>query len=90
MDRVNLIPKAEKDVDGMIQAMITLLCGIVFLVYIFRQQHYIQLQNEQIQKLREALSLREETVRLYKEVFGMMDKQAAQLKSVLRQEADHE
>ena len=74
----------------MIQAMITLLCGIVFLVYIFRQQRYIQLQNEQIHNLREVLSLREETVRLYREVFGMMDKQAAQLKTVLRQEAGRE
>ena len=74
----------------MVQVMITLLCGIVSLVCILRQQRYIQLQNEQIHNLREALSLREETVRLYKEVFGMMDKQAAQLKAVLQQEARHE
>lgn len=74
----------------MIQTMITLLCGIVFLAYILRQQRYIQLQNEQIHNLREALSLREETVRLYREVFGMMDKQVAQLKTVLRQEAGRE
>ncbi|WP_166542205.1 hypothetical protein [Acutalibacter sp. 1XD8-36] len=74
----------------LIQEMITMLCGIVSLVYILRQQRIIQLQNEAIRNYRETLTLREETIRLYKEVFGMMDKQTAQLKAILLQKAGRE
>ena len=56
---------AGKDVGGVIRVMITMICGIVSLVCILRQQHYIQLQNEEIQRLREALSLRDEQLGLY-------------------------
>ena len=48
--------------------MITMICGIVSLVCILRQQHYIQLQNEEIQRLREALSLRDEQLGLYENI----------------------
>ena len=50
----------------MIEAMITMLCGITSLFGILRQQHYIQLQNEEIQRIREVLSLRDEQLGLYK------------------------
>lgn len=70
----------------MIQALITMLCGIVSLVCILRQQRIIQLQNEEIQKYRETLTLREETIRLYKEVFGLTEEQNALLKTMLGQE----
>ena len=48
--------------------MITMLCGIASLACILRQQHYIQLQNEQIQKLRETLLLRDEQLGLYENI----------------------
>ena len=73
--------------------MITMICGIVSLVCIFRQQHYIQLQNEQIQKLREALSLRDEQLGLYENINSEQARQIGLLKeyaALLRQEAGRE
>lgn len=84
---------AGKDVGGVIRVMITMICGIVSLVCIFRQQHYIQFQNEQIQKLRETLSLREEQLGLYENISLEQARQIGLLKeyaALLRQEAEHE
>ena len=73
--------------------MITMICGIVSLVCIFRQQHYIQFQNEEIRNLREILSLREEQLGLYENInleqagqIGLLKEYAA----LLRQEAGRE
>lgn len=77
----------------MIHALITLLCSTVCLVCILRQQHYIQLQNEQIQKLREILSLRDWQMRVYESVRLEQAKQIQQLKEhadPLGQEAGRE
>lgn len=84
---------AGKDVGGVIQAMITMLCGIVFLVCILRQQHYIQLQNQQIQRLREVLALRDEQLEVYENLHREQARQIALLKeyaALLRQEAGRE
>lgn len=70
-----------------------MLCGIVSLVCILRQQHYIQLQNEEIQRLREALSLRDEQLGLYENINLEQAKQIGLLKeyaALLRQAAEHE
>ena len=70
-----------------------MLCGIVSLVCILRQQHYIQLQNEEIQRLREILSLRDEQLGLYENINMEQAKQIGLLKeypALLRQEAEHE
>ena len=80
-------------VGRLIQAIIAMLCGIVSLVCIFRQQHYIQLQNEEIQRLREILSLRDEQLGLYENINMEQAKQIGLLKeyaALLRQEAEHE
>lgn len=80
-------------VAKLIQEMITMLCGIVSLVCILRQQHYIQLQNEEIQRLREILSLRDEQLGLYENINMEQAKQIGLLKeyaALLRQEAEHE
>lgn len=84
---------AGEDVVGVIQAMITMLCGIVSLVCILRQQHYIQLQNEQIQRLREVLALRDEQLGIYESINLEQSRQIGLLKeyaALLRQEAGHE
>ena len=73
--------------------MITMICGIVSLVCIFRQQHYIQLQNEERQRLREILSLRDEQLGLYENINMEQAKQIGLLKeyaALLRQEAGRE
>ena len=60
---------------------------------ILRQQHYIQLQNEQIQKLREALSLRDEQLGPYENINSEQARQIGLLKeyaALLRQEAGRE
>lgn len=70
-----------------------MLCGIVSLVCILRQQHYIQLQNEEIQRLREILSLRDEQLGLYENINMEQAKQIGLLKeyaALLRQEAGRE
>jgi len=70
-----------------------MLCGIVSLVCILRQQHYIQLQNEEIQRLREILSLRDEQLGLYENINLEQAKQIGLLKeyaALLRQEAGRE
>lgn len=80
-------------VAKLIQEMITMLCGIVSLVCILRQQHYIQLQNEEIQRLREILSLRDEQLGLYENINMEQAKQIGLLKEYaasLRQEAGRE
>ena len=80
-------------VAKLIQEMITMLFGIVSLVCILRQQHYIQLQNEEIQRLREILSLRDEQLGLYENINMEQAKQIGLLKeyaALLRQEAEHE
>jgi len=80
-------------VAKLIQEMITMLCGIVSLVCILRQQHYIQLQNEEIQRLREILSLRDEQLGLYENINLEQAKQIGLLKeyaALLRQEAGRE
>lgn len=69
----------------MIQALITMLCGIVSLVCILRQQRIIQLQNETIRNYRETLTLREETIRLYKEALHRTEEQNTLLKTMLEQ-----
>lgn len=77
----------------MIQAIIAMLCGIVSLVCILRQQYYIQLQNEEIQRLREILSLRDEQLGLYENINLEQAKQIGLLKEyavLLRQEAGRE
>lgn len=84
---------AGKDVGGVIQAFITLLCGITSLVCILRQQHYIQLQNEEIQRIREVLSLRDEQLGLYENINLEQARQNGLLKeyaALLRQEAGRE
>lgn len=48
--------------------MIAMLCAIASLVCILWQQRYIQLQNEEIQRLREILSLRDEQLGLYENI----------------------
>lgn len=83
----------REDVVGVIQAMITMLCGIVSLVCILRQQHYIQLQNEQIQRLQKVLSLRDEQLGIYESINLEQSRQIGLLKeyaALLRQEAGHE
>lgn len=73
--------------------MITMLCGIVSLVCILRQQHYIQLQNEQIQRLQKVLSLRDEQLGIYESINLEQSRQIGLLKeyaALLRQEAGHE
>ena len=80
-------------VGRLIQAIIAMLCGIVSLVCILRQQHYIQLQNEEIQRLREILSLRDEQLGLYENINLEQAKQIGLLKEyavLLRQEAGRE
>lgn len=71
--------------DEMMQAFFLMLCGIVSLVCILRQQRIIQLQNEAIWNYRETLTLREETIRLYKEALRLEDEQNALLKTMLGQ-----
>ena len=80
-------------VGRLIQAIIAMLCGIVSLVCILRQQYYIQLQNEEIQRLREILSLRDEQLGLYENINLEQAKQIGLLKEyavLLRQEAGRE
>ena len=80
-------------VGRLIQAIITMLCGIVSLVCILRQQHYIQLQNEQIQKLRETLLLRDEQLGLYENINLEQARQIGLLKeysALLQQETGRE
>lgn len=80
-------------VGRLIQAIITMLCGIVSLVCILRQQHYIQLQNEQIQKLRETLLLRDEQLGLYENINLEQTRQIGLLKeysALLQQETGRE
>lgn len=80
-------------VAKLIQEMITMLCGIVSLVCILRQQHYIQLQNEEIQRIREVLSLRDEQLGLYENINLEQARQIGLLKeyaALLRQEAGRE
>lgn len=70
-----------------------MLCGIVSLVCILRQQHYIQLQNEEIQRIREVLSLRDEQLGLYENINLEQARQIGLLKeyaALLRQEAGRE
>lgn len=64
----------------MIQAIITLLCGITSLVCILRQQRFIQLQNEQIQKQEEFLALRNEQLEVYENLHRAQTKQIRLLK----------
>ena len=77
----------------MIQAIIAMLCGIASLACILWQQYYIQLQNEEIQRLRETLSLRDEQLGLYENINLEQAKQIGLLKEyavLLRQEAGRE
>lgn len=64
----------------MIQALITLLCGITCLVCILRQQRLIQLQNEQIQKQEEFLALRDKQLKAYENLHREQAKQIQLLK----------
>lgn len=60
---------------------------------ILRQQHYIQLQNEQIQKLRETLLLRDEQLGLYENINLEQARQIGLLKeysAFLQQETGRE
>lgn len=85
--------RAGEDVGGVIEAMITMLCGITSLFGILRQQHYIQLQNEEIQRIREVLSLRDEQLGLYENINLEQARQNGLLKeyaALLRQEAGRE
>lgn len=62
-------------------------------VCILRQQHYIQLQNEQIQKLRETLLLRDEQLGLYENINLEQARQIGLLKeysAFLQQETGRE
>ena len=80
-------------VGRLIQAIIAMLCGIASLACILWQQHYIQLQNEEIQRLRETLSLRDEQLGLYENINLEQAKQIGLLKEyavLLRQEAGRE
>lgn len=80
-------------VGEVITAMITMLFGIASLVCVLRQQYYIQLQNEEIQRLREALSLRDEQLGLYENINMEQARQIGLLKeyaALLRQEAGRE
>lgn len=73
--------------------MITMLCGIVSLVCILRQRHYIQLQNEEIRNYREVLSLRDEQLGLYENINLEQARQIGLLKeyaALLPQEAERE
>ncbi|MEH2936302.1 hypothetical protein [Acutalibacter sp. JLR.KK004] len=77
----------------MIRSMITMLCGIASLACILWQQHYIQLQNEEIQRIREVLSLRDEQLGLYENINLEQARQIGLLKeyaALLRQEAGRE
>lgn len=84
----------------MIQAFITLLCGITSLVCILRQQRFIQLQYEQIQRQgrllheqEELLALRDEQLQVYENLHAEQAKQIKLLKeyvSLLKKEASHE
>ena len=84
----------------MIQAFITLLCGITSLVCILRQQRFIQLQYEQIQRQgrllheqEELLALRDEQLQVYENLHAEKAKQIKLLKeyvSLLKKEASHE
>lgn len=64
----------------MIQAFITLLCGITSLVCILRQQRFIQIQNEEIQKQEELLALRDEQLEVYENLHREQAKQIKLLK----------
>lgn len=80
-------------VGRLIQAIIAMLCGIASLACILWQQYYIQLQNEEIQRLRETLSLRDEQLGLYENINLEQAKQIGLLKEyavLLRQEAGRE
>ena len=73
--------------------MIAMLCAIASLVCILWQQRYIQLQNEEIQRLREILSLRDEQLGLYENINLEQARQNGLLKeyaALLRQEAGRE
>ena len=73
--------------------MIAMLCAIASLVCILWQQRYIQLQNEEIQRLREILSLRDEQLGLYENINSKQARQISLLKeyaALLRQEAGRE
>ena len=80
-------------VGEVITAMITMLFGIASLVCVLRQQYYIQLQNEEIQRLREALSLRDEQLGLYENINMEQARQIGLLKeysAFLQQETGRE
>lgn len=73
--------------------MIAMLCAIASLVCILWQQRYIQLQNEEIQRIREVLSLRDEQLGLYENINLEQARQNGLLKeyaALLRQEAGRE
>lgn len=74
----------------MIQALITMLCGVASLICILRQQRIIQLQNEEIQRHREILALQEERLEVYENLHREQTEQIRLLKkyaAMLRQEA---
>lgn len=79
----------------MMQAIVTLLCGIGSLICILWQQHYIQLQNEQIQKQEEFLSLRDEQLGIYENInleqarqISLLKEYAAMLQKWRKEECD--
>lgn len=91
--------RAGEDVGGVIQAFITLLCGITSLVCILRQQRFIQLQYEQIQRQgrllheqEELLALRDEQLQVYENLHAEQAKQIKLLKEYvsLLKKASHE
>ena len=84
---------AGEDVGGMMQAIVTMLCGIGSLICVIWQQRIIQLQNEEIQQHKEILALRDEQLGAYESINLEQARQIGLLKeyaALLRQEAGHE
>lgn len=76
----------------MIQSLVAMICGLCSLIYIIRQQRIIQLQNEEIQRHRKSLALRDEQLNLYKSINYEQANQIGRLKeyvAMLQQKVDH-
>lgn len=84
---------AGEDVGGMMQAIVTMLYGVGSLICVIWQQRIIQLQNEEIQRYKEILALRDEQLGAYESINLEQARQIGLLKeyaALLRQEAGHE
>lgn len=76
----------------MMQAIVTMLCGIGSLIYIIWQQRIIQLQNEEIQRYNEILALRDAQLGAYESIKLEQAKQTQLLKgcvAMLQRKVDH-